>query len=73
MKNLKTFENVTDTTNEKDYYSDPTEFETLTQIDVYLGSMRKKLIIDIQGTKAEFSSDEALELIDAITSAQSKM
>ena len=59
--------------NEKEYYENPDNFEKLEQIDVYLGPMRKKLIIDVKGNKAEFTSKEVDELLNAITLAKSKM
>ncbi len=70
MKNLKAFE--TFSLNEE-WYKDPSKFENLKQIDISLGDMRKKLILDINGNKAEFSKQEVDELLDAISSAQSSM
>lgn len=71
LKNIKPFESFS--VNEKDWYAEPTEFEKLEQIDVYLGPMRKKLVLDIKGNTAEFSPEEIDELLSAITKAQSKM
>lgn len=70
MNNIKPFE--TFDLNEN-WYSKPEAFETLEQIDVYLGPMRKTLIIDIKGNKAEFTKEEVDKLLEGIEHAKKQM
>ena len=73
MKNLKPFNSFI---NEDDWYSHPDKFETpelMQKIEVSLSDMRKHIVLDIKGSKVELTSDEADDLVDAITSAQEEM